>query len=277
MSALRSPLRDWRVARLRIRSQRVLGIDPVDGADGRWIGERRLGLRPRRGAGEIMSGPEKLRAGTGGAGTSNFFLYVEGPRDEDILKIWARQISRPLARHLESRIVILGGRRPARAQEHFRIELGGRGDSRGLVVLDRDHHSGPGDEIVVTEPGLEVFIWKRRHIESYLLAPSAIRRTLRDSLDARLVDRLIEDHVPSPEDEGACRAANAKKILGSKGELGRNLGERISPAAIARAMRIEEFHPDILALYEKILEASGLREWVSTTATRRRIHEPDHR
>ena len=56
------------------------------------------------------------------ASSVNFFLYVEGPRDADILRIWGRRISRRLARHLDSRIVILGGRRPERARDHFRAE-----------------------------------------------------------------------------------------------------------------------------------------------------------
>ncbi len=47
-------------------------------------------------------------------------------------------------------------------------------------MLDRDHHldddggdSAPGD--LAAEPGLELFVWGLRHIESYLLVPSAIR------------------------------------------------------------------------------------------------------
>ena len=71
---------------------------------------------------------------------SRFFLYVEGPGDECILRIWARRFPRSLALQLESRVVILGGRRPARAQAHFRAEGGSEGGARGLVVLDRDHH-----------------------------------------------------------------------------------------------------------------------------------------
>ena len=189
----------------------------------------------------------------------HFFLYVEGPGDAAILRIWARQISRQLARRLESRVVILGGRRPARAQAHFRAERRENPQGRGLVVLDRDHHS-PSDADSCFEPGLEVFIWKRRHIESYLLVPDAIRRSLARTVEARLLDRLIEKHVPLPEDEAACRAANAKEILGAKGELGRGTGGRLSPVGVARCMWLEDFHPDILALSERIRSVAGLPE-----------------
>ena len=64
------------------------------------------------------------------------------------------------------------------------------GGGRGLVVLDRDHHSESGGFSLV-EPGLEVFTWKRRHIESYALVPDAIRRSLRKALEPRLLERLL--------------------------------------------------------------------------------------
>ncbi len=220
-----------------------------------------------------MSGPDRSQASTQGSVTSaaqaNFFLYVEGPRDAAILRIWARRISRQLARRLESRVVILGGRRPARAQEHFRAKWGEDPQGRGLVVLDRDHH-GSSDTVSCFEPGLEVFIWKRRHIESYLLVPDAIRRSLARVVEPRLLDRLIEGHVPASEDEAACRTANAKEILGAKGELGRSTGGRLSPAGVARCMWLEDFHPDILALYERIRCAAGLPE----TAFANRVRLP---
>lgn len=220
-----------------------------------------------------MSAPDRSQAAAQGSLTSappaNFFLYVEGPRDAAILRIWARQISRQLARHLESRVVILGGRRPARAQAHFRAEWGKDSQGRGLVVLDRDHHR-PSDAVAYFEPGLEVFIWKRRHIESYLLVPDAIRRSLARAVEPRLLDRLIEHHVPPSGDEAACRAANAKEILGAKGELGRGTGGRLSPVGVAHCMGLEDFHPDILALYERIRCAAGLPE----TAFASRVRPP---
>lgn len=204
--------------------------------------------------------------GPGGASV-NFFLYVEGPSDADILRIWGRRISRRLARHLESRIVILGGRRPARARDHFRAECRAGCSGRGLVVLDRDHHTR-AEDFSSLEPGLEIFTWQRRHIESYLLVAPAIRRALRRAIEPHLLDRLIEECVPALEDEAACREANAKKILGSKGQLARSAGGRLSPAGVARCMRVEEFHPDIFALYERIRRVTGLEDQPPVTGIR---------
>src|SRR5215831_10019361 len=102
----------------------------------------------------------------------SFILYVEGPRDRSILRAWAQRLLPELAPDLLEGAVILGGRRPARAVEHFRARAPG---SRGLCVLDRDEDTASD---LPPEDGLEFFTWGRRHIESYLLVASAIRRAL---------------------------------------------------------------------------------------------------
>jgi len=191
--------------------------------------------------------------------TSRFFLYVEGPRDGDLLRVWARRVSPVLTRPLQASLVILGGRRPARALEHFR-RAGGDGQGlRGLVVLDRDHHAGEDDR-VLEEPGLELFTWSRRHIESYVLVRDAIRRVAAPRGEPEWVDRLIEDHVPPAADEAAFRDIDAKRLLGSKGALARELGQSLSPSAIARAMRPGEIHDDVHRLYDRIRAGLGLAD-----------------
>ncbi|MEN8159838.1 MAG: hypothetical protein ABFS41_07195, partial [Myxococcota bacterium] len=88
-------------------------------------------------------------------------LYVEGPRDRDILEGWARAESARLGRALDDAAVILGGRQPDRAAAHFLEERERRPGLRGLCVLDRD---GGGEPMPPGLPGLEVFTWSRRHI-----------------------------------------------------------------------------------------------------------------
>jgi hypothetical protein len=155
--------------------------------------------------------------------------------------------------------VILGGRRPARALKHFRDERVVDATTRGLVVLDRDHHLDD-DELLQAEQGLELFTWGRRHIESYLLVPDAMRRLLARRPDPGRIDRLIDDHLPSPHDEEACRTINAKHLLGHKGALARSFGGQIAPGEIARCMRADELHPDVLDLYARIRSALELSE-----------------
>jgi hypothetical protein len=127
-----------------------------------------------------------------------------------------------------------------------------------LVVLDRDHHEE--DDAVVEEPGLELFTWGRRHIESYVMVRSAIARFLAERSEARLAERLVADVIPAVDDEEAHRTLNAKHLLGAKGPLARDLGAALSPGDIARCMRTEELHADVLDLYERIRAGLGLAE-----------------
>ncbi len=186
--------------------------------------------------------------------SSHFVLYVEGPRDQDILRAWARRLSRPLARSLEQCAVILGGRQPVRAVEHFR-KLGGvaRG-ARALCVLDRDGDSNNPDALP-REPGLEFFTWPRRHIESYLLVPEAIRRSLRLSKQDSRVDRFFREHVPGVGEEQAFREFDAKGLLALRGPLARGLGRSLPSGRIASAMREGEIHADVLELFERLRSA----------------------
>ena len=143
--------------------------------------------------------------------SANFVLYVEGPRDREILECWARRVDPGLSRCIEQNTVILGGRRPARAIADFQKRGGVAAGDSGLIVLDRDDHahaesgdprlaiSGseprsllPDSDPSLTETGLELFVWSLRHIESYLLVPAAIRRMLRLEADDRTVERIIE-------------------------------------------------------------------------------------
>ncbi|MEM9177581.1 MAG: hypothetical protein AAGC67_20385 [Myxococcota bacterium] len=184
-------------------------------------------------------------------------LYVEGPRDREILETWAKRVEPAIARLIEERTVILGGRRPARALEDFRKRGGEASGWRGLVVLDRDHHdeaeggdSAPED--LAAEPGLELFVWGLRHIESYLLVPSAIRRLTAGLEGAEQADALLARELAGD------RPLHAKRFLGAGGSLSEALGMDLRAGEIARAMRAEELHADVRALLSRIGVLSGV-------------------
>jgi hypothetical protein len=205
-------------------------------------------------------------ANGGGRDAVGFLVYVEGPRDRDVLGAWARRLSPRFAKELVNSTVILGGRQPARAAEHLRRLRRLHAATRGICVLDRD---GEGMPEPPSEPGLEFFTWGRRHIESYLLVPDAIRRGLgvRDH-DGHL-DRLMRAHLPPPGDERALRDLDAKQFLGPKGPLARFLNRPVAPGRIARAMRSEELHPDVRALFSRIQCGFGLVETEPVVTVRR--------
>jgi hypothetical protein len=176
-------------------------------------------------------------------------LYVEGPRDRDILEGWARADSAPLGRALNAAVVILGGRQPERAAAHFAEEKARRPGLQGLCVLDRDDGAPTGSARL---DGLEVFTWSRRHIESYLLVPAAIQRSLRAPDREGRVARLLRQHLPAWDDERSLRDLDAKRLLATHGPLARGLGEPLALGRIARLMRREELHADVSALLARV-------------------------
>lgn len=199
-------------------------------------------------------------------GKPGFLLYVEGPRDQGLLEAWASAVSRPLARALPPITVILGGCQPARAAEHFRAARERDGAARALCVLDRDGREASPPHAPET-PGLEFFTWGRRHIESYLLVPDAIRRSLRLPADDARIDRFFRRALPAVDDEGALRSLAAKPLFAAHGKLEQLVGRPVSPAHVARAMRAGELHADVHVLLGRLRAALGIAD--PATAVRR--------
>lgn len=184
------------------------------------------------------------------AAAESLTLYVEGPRDRSILRAWAGRLIPRRASQVLGGAVILGGRQPIRALEHFERHLAAVPGARALCVLDRDdgHSSLP-------DPNgfdLEFFTWGRRHIESYLVVPSAIRRALGIPEHDRRIERAIERQLPDPADESAWRELDAKRLLAPQGALTRAVGRALPLSRIARVTRAEELHPDVHALFARV-------------------------
>lgn len=192
-----------------------------------------------------------------GAAAPPFALYVEGPRDQSLLEAWAQRISPALAEALDAAVVILGGCRPARAAEQFRALRARDAEARGLCVLDRDAEGAPRPR-AVEEPGLEFFTWGRRHIESYLLVPAAIARSLRLPGDDTRIERFFRSEMP--RDESGLGAIDAKSLFAFQGEFQRLLGRPVRPVQVARAMFAGEIHADVRALLARVRAGVGMDE-----------------
>lgn len=187
-----------------------------------------------------------------------FALYVEGPRDREILRAWAWRVSPALSRGLASRAVILGGRRPERAVQQFRALRQAEGAAaRAVCVLDRDGEA-PRPDSAALEQGLELFTWGRRHIESYLLVPAAILRCAGLSPDEPRWRRVVEGSLPPAHDEDALGSLDAKGLLGHTGALSRALGRPLLPGRLAREMDRAELHSDVLRLFGRLSQLLGI-------------------
>lgn len=199
---------------------------------------------------------DPVAAGHSAPRPGGFVLYLEGPRDRGILHAWAKRLLPVDARRLFDASVILGGRQPARALDHFRRLGGSRGGLRALCVLDRDDGAAPAAPDH-DEPSLEFFTWGRRHIESYLLVAPAIGRTLRlPDCDGR-VERALRGSVPAEGDEEGWRDLDAKRLLAPGGPLSRALGAILRPGAIARSMRAGELHADVHDCFARLRVVAG--------------------
>jgi hypothetical protein len=184
------------------------------------------------------------------AAPGSLTLYVEGPRDRSILRAWAHRLMPRRASRVLGSAVILGGRQPVRALEHFERHLARVPGARALCVLDRDDGGGTAPDPNGFD--LEFFTWGRRHIESYLVVPAAIRRALGIPEHDRRLERALERHLPDGDDESAWRAIDAKRLLAPQGALPRALGCPLPLARIARVTREHELHRDVLALFARV-------------------------
>jgi hypothetical protein len=149
--------------------------------------------------------------------------------------------------------VILGGRRPARASSTSRARAAG---SHGLRARSATRTPRRLD---AAEEGLEFFTGSRRHIESYLLVPSAIRaRSSLPRSDHRL-EAVLERELPDARRPRGWRAFDAKRLLAETGPLARLLGRPLPLARIARATREDELHADVHDMFGRLRAARPRR------------------
>jgi hypothetical protein len=186
----------------------------------------------------------------------DFALYVEGPGDRGVLEAWANRLSPALGRRIAAATVIMGGRQPARAAAHFRALQENQGTPRGLCILDRDDDRCGADLELDGVPGLQVYVWPRRHIESYLLVRPAIRRSLRLPPEDDRLERFFRASLPRARDEEALATLDAKALFAARGPLSVLLGRTVRPILVARAMRRHELHRDILHVLQWLRPAA---------------------
>ena len=178
-------------------------------------------------------------------------LFVEGARDREILRIWARTISPLLSRKLEQITTILGGRQPKRATKQFESIRNNNPKLKGLIVLDRDSEKKAG-LLTTAVTNLSLFTWHRRHIESYLLNLAAIRKGLGRRWNSR-IENFLYEQVPF-DDESSLRNFDAKHLFSQEGIFGKNSDFSLSTRQVSKAMLRTHFHQDIEEFFQHFQE-----------------------
>jgi hypothetical protein len=97
------------------------------------------------------------------AETTGWVLYLEGSTDLAILREFAQRLDHPAAKALERPFVHYIGNHPGQAESHFHGVREAKPDLVGLAIFD-DYGGAPAS----SHPGLSVFQWQRREIESYV-------------------------------------------------------------------------------------------------------------
>jgi hypothetical protein len=186
-----------------------------------------------------------------------FALYVEGPRDRDVLRHFAQKLSPELAKTMDPCVRILGGKQPERAAQMFGrlVEEAGetnRDKPRGLCILDRDDDESwnakksddAQDATSNDAANLEFVVWNRRQIESYLLVPQALRRCASKHGADPQFDRILASTLPENGDEAA---------------FADYLGRPLRAREIVRNMSPVDIHDDVKAVLTRVRDYVGTR------------------
>ncbi len=208
-----------------------------------------------------MFRPTAARKSDLSTASRRFAFYVEGPRDRDVMRLFANKLSPALARTMDPCVEILGGRRPERAAKLFReksthARACGEVPPTALCILDRDDHVNCRVDFPA-EQGLEFVIWQRRQIESYLLVPRAIRNCCRASRELPALDRLLAALIPNPDDERKLRDLDAKRILAARGPIAGLIGRPLRAREIVRSMSPLDVHSDVRRVLASVRDQLG--------------------
>ena len=205
-------------------------------------------------------------------------LYVEGHTDLEILRAWASVLDHP-ASDLLKRVFwkptvweLRHGADGIKAQDHYDALRLVRDDLPGLVLIDGDAHPDI-QSTEITGHGLQRLRWKRYEIESYLLHPEALKRFVKEQVGVEAAEPHMEDLQTHFEDNYP--PAFLKDPFTDTPYL-RNTKARtdlLPPALdaagimsfpytrfyeIARVMKPEEIHPEVIEKLDRIMEAFGL-------------------
>jgi len=159
-----------------------------------------------------------------------------------------------------------------KAQDHYDALRLVRDDLPGLVLIDGDAHPDIQSTEIIGH-GLQRLRWKRYEIESYLLHPDALKRFVEEQVGIEAAEphmedlqRHFEDNYPPAFLKDPFSDTPYLKNTKARTDL---LPPALDAAGIlnfpytrfyeiARAMKPEEIHPEVIEKLDRIMEAFGL-------------------
>ena len=192
---------------------------------------------------------------------SKRMLIVEALSDARMLQAWANQ----LGVEWPKKIVVWPWTGGATERKHLFLQL--KAEIPDLVAIslrDRDDMAiGQIDKATLSDrsqnnvdPNLYLKVWRRRHIENYVLWPPAIARAS-GRAEAEVVQLMAEHALVVPADFASQDVADAMVDARGK-EITQEHADsvkaklRIRPIDIAKAMNAEEIPEDVRYLVELI-------------------------
>ncbi len=210
---------------------------------------------------------------------SPFILYVEGEDDDRILSEWARTLGKESVYHKFYPYTLKGTNKKAmtdRAENHFRALKQIVPELKRVMILDYDEDSTYHPDI--SNPAFHE--WKRKNIDNYLLVPGAWKRAVAEEIAEsedsifltpffELIDSFfVGQSLVLPPGAGwnnvqakAFEAIDGKKLLfEDRDSLFKRIESfddrhlKINRQKVARNMRAEEIHQDIVAFFNALEE-----------------------
>lgn len=132
------------------------------------------------------------------------YLYVEDRSDFQILAAWATVLDHPTRKWFAGFPAwnAMKGRRPKEARAHFFALRAVKSDLQGIVLLDRDNRDDTDPQ--ASTDSLQIFVWPRYEIESYLLHPVSLVRyvqatTGNSQIHVEAANNYLRETFPPPD------------------------------------------------------------------------------
>lgn len=191
-------------------------------------------------------------------------LIVENRSDERLLKAWAKVLGNEWPENIICWPWAVGNKERKHLFLQLRTEIP---ELEALSLVDRDEldieqvdKNSLKDKSLGAPAGMHLRVWRRRHIENYLMCPPAIARVSGWPLDA--IESLMAEHaivVPadfvSKDVASGMLEARGKEII-QEHSASVKAATGVTPLQIAEAMLPEEVPEDVSVIINQLIELS---------------------